>query len=51
MHSMMTGCACYAVTSAGDDHFGGLERSIVCGSKSSVCGQASERGVGEVALN
>jgi hypothetical protein len=51
MQPMMTRCACYAVTSAGDDHFSGLERSIVRGSKPSVCGQASERGIGEIALN
>jgi hypothetical protein len=48
---MMTGCACYAVTSAGDDHFGALECSVVRGSKPSVCGQAGERGVGQVTLN
>jgi hypothetical protein len=51
MQPVMTRYVCYAVTSAGDDHFSGLERSIVRGSKPSVCGQASERGIGKIALN
>jgi hypothetical protein len=51
MQSVMTGCAPYAVTSTGDDHFSGLKRSIVRGGEPSVCGQVGKRGIGEVALN